>query len=252
MDDIGRWRRQPLVDPRQSAQTANTYPGANVRAAAAFARRTGRRFGPARHCGLARCGQGGPRQLNTTTGLWSIVGLHHLGAVRDLAASAGVVASAGDDTTVRLWHGATGKWLVDLLGHEGAVDAVALQVGDGKAQLGSTALQLLAKGATVATGSVDFSVRLWALQPTPNGQIGVINGKTFGLGGPWPQDLALSPGTQPALGAQAGVGQLWASAGGSAFAYSLSAANFAQKSQSTPRLLATPSNRFCRPPMANA
>ncbi len=173
--------------------------------------------------------RGGPRQLNTTTGLWSIVGVHHLGAVRDLAASAGVVASAGDDTTVRLWHGATGKWLVDLLGHEGAVNAVALQVSDGKAQAGSTALQLLAKGATVATGSVDFSVRLWALQPTQNGQIGVINAKTFGLGGPWPQDLALAPGTQPALGAFAGGGQLWASAGGSAFAFSLNAANFAQK-----------------------
>jgi WD40 repeat protein len=147
----------------------------------------------------------GPWRLDLQTGAWTQPELRHQGGVRTLTTSQGVLASAGDDALVRLWQGQTGQHLLDLAGHEGPVNGVALTV---------TAPGLQA-GAQVESGSVDFSVRLWQVVP---GGLGVLQQKTFGLGGPWPEDLHLAPGNL-----------LWIAGGPGVQAVSLAAGTLGQK-----------------------
>lgn len=117
---------------------------------------------------LGRTG-GPPLRLLPATASWLPLGKGHRTAVIDLAATASRIATAGEDGTARLWT-ALGEQDAVLSGHDGPLRAVAL--GDGLA---------------VTAGS-DFSVRVWSLPASA----APLNLKTFGLGGPWSDDLSLA------------------------------------------------------------
>ena len=146
--------------------------------------------------------QHGPWQVDVPTATWTRATARTDGAVHDAAVTGNVLVTGGDDQAVRLWHAPTGQHLVDLWGHQGGVRTVlALTDLDLNAQ-GPDLSALLGTGLWLASGSDDFSVRLWSLLPGPNG-VGILTPKVFGLGGPWPEDLART----------ADVPGLWAAGG---------------------------------------
>ncbi len=155
----------------------------------------------------------GPWRLDIKTGQWSRPEIRHDGAVLDLAASQGVVASAGDDALVRLWSRQSGLPLLNLVGHQAGVQAVTLQV-----PAGADPADPLAAGAHVASGSFDFSVRLWQVLPSGGKVPGVLAQKTFGLGGPWPEDLAATL-----------AGTVWCAGGSSAQLFGTGVGNLGVK-----------------------
>lgn len=138
------------------------------------------------------------------SGPWTPVEGQATEGLTALAASQGVLASSHGDGTVRLRDGLTGSQLTTAPGHEGGTTALALWGLPGPAALGT-----LGNGALLATGGLDFAMRLWTVQPSGNG-FSVLNQKTFGLGGPWAEDLAPTPdGTS-----------VWATAGNTAQRFS--------------------------------
>ena len=87
-----------------------------------------------------------------------------------------LLASGGEDGTVRLWEAPSGQLLATLQGHTGVVWGVALS-GDGR---------------LLASGGIDGTVRLWEV---PSGQLlATLQGHTGpvwawrsrGTGGCWP------------------------------------------------------------------
>jgi sterol desaturase/sphingolipid hydroxylase (fatty acid hydroxylase superfamily) len=89
----------------------------------------------------------------------------HRGAVLCVAISAGgeCVASGGEDGTVRLWDGATGRERLALLGHTRPVRGVALS----------------ADGAWLVSAGYDKTVRLWDAQTGES--VRVLTGHTGGI-----------------------------------------------------------------------
>ncbi len=144
----------------------------------------------------------GPWQLDLATATWTRAVVRHDGAVRDAAVTGGLLLSGGDDSAIRLWRLQDALPLTALWGHTGAVLAVQPLTQLPGAAPGSDLVTLLGAGLGLASGSDDFTVRLWTLTPTPGGA-GVLTPKIFGLGGPWPQDLALT----------ADVAGIWAAGG---------------------------------------
>ena len=147
----------------------------------------------------------GPRRV-FLDGTFTALEGRHAGAIADLAYAKGVLVTAGDDATLRLWHAGHELWTWPA--HDGPVRTVAVQVAP--LPEAATGLQALAGGATLASGGLDFALRLWTLQPGANGGLGVLNVKTQGLGGPWPEDVAYVP--QPGSGPGTAAG-LWVAAG---------------------------------------
>jgi WD40 repeat protein len=140
------------------------------------------------------------------SGQWQALEGQAVDGLSAIAVSGGVVAAAHGDGTVRLRDALAGQQLAVVPGHDGGTTALALRANPGTAPLGT-----LADGALLATGGLDFAVRLWTVQPKlPVWEI--LNLKTFGLGGPWPEDL---------VGSVSGD-SVWASAGNTAqrFAWS--------------------------------
>lgn len=148
---------------------------------------------------------------------WTIVGERPLGAVQVLAASGGVLASAGDDAKVRLWQSGGGQYLVGLDGHEAMIDALDIQTSGASGPGPLFAQSPLLSGAMVVSGSADFSLRLWSVQPSGLSGYGVLALAALGLGGPWPTD------------AHFGGGGLWTAGGGTAFALSTASGSLGQK-----------------------
>jgi WD40 repeat protein len=62
-----------------------------------------------------------------------------------------ILASGGDDRSIRLWDVATGKKTVPLMGHTDKVRAVAFSPD----------------GQTLASGSSDGTIKLWQLPSSP-------------------------------------------------------------------------------------
>src|SRR5207245_516128 len=86
-----------------------------------------------------------------------------------------VLASAGQDSTIKLWDPAAGKALRDLAGHKGVVDA----------------LDFSPDGLVLASGSADKSIRTWNLAEKDAKKVGdklgdpkdTIYGVAFGKNG---------------------------------------------------------------------
>ena len=217
LDKAGQVRRwtPPAVDPPQpltltSAQVLDApslQPGEEAADLAAAP--------TAIVVGLTRSG---PRKsLQVGTGSWTIVGERPLGAVQVLAASGGVLASAGNDAKVRLWQSGAGQFLVGLDGHEAMIGALDLQTSGASGPGPLFAPKPLLSGALVASGSADFSLRLWSVQPAGVGGYGVLALAALGLGGPWPAD------------AHFGAGGLWTAGGGTAWRVSTAPGSLGQK-----------------------
>jgi len=148
---------------------------------------------------------------------WQAVGVRPLGSVQVLASSGGVLASAGDDAVVRLWHSGAGQFLCALDGHEAIVGALDLRVGTALGPGPLNSADPLAPGAQVASGSADFSLRLWSVQPAGAGKFGVLALASIGLGGPWPADVHY------------GAGGLWTAGGGTAYRISTDSSSLGKK-----------------------
>ena len=133
--------------------------------------------------------QRGPWRVGPQPAAWAPLTPRHDGGIRDADVAGDVLVTGGEDTAVRLWHAPTGQHLTDLWGHTAQVRAVltltTLPMGVGLPDLPA----LLGPGLWLVSGSSDFSVRLWSLTAGPAG-VSVLNPKTLGLGGPWPEDLA--------------------------------------------------------------
>jgi WD40 repeat protein len=105
-----------------------------------------RRF-DSRHGGVYQAGLAQTRQPVSEECLQPSALLGHAGRVGGISLSADghLVASGGDDATVRLWDAARRRLLVILKGHAGAVWRVAIS----------------ADGQLVASGGSDGTVRVW-------------------------------------------------------------------------------------------
>ncbi len=168
----------------------------------------------------------GPWQLDVATATWTRAAVRHDGAVRDAAVTGGLLLTAGDDAAIRLWRAADAHHLFDLWGHTGAVLALVPLTQLPTPSSGADLQTLLGNGLGLASGSDDFTVRLWQLTPTANG-VGVLTPKIFGLGGPWPEDLALT----------ADVPGIWAAGGPTLGKYATDPAKPGQKLNAYPTKL---------------
>ena len=168
----------------------------------------------------------GPWQLDVTTGAWLPATTRHLGAVQDAALSGSLLVSGGDDSLLRFWRAEDGASLLNLTGHTGPVLTVQPLTQLPLALPKSDLPTLLASGFALASGSEDYTVRLWSLTPTAGG-VAVLTPKTFGLGGPWPTDLALT----------ADVAGFWAAGGPTLGKYASDVAKLGQKLNAYPTKL---------------
>ncbi len=168
----------------------------------------------------------GPWQLDLAAASWSRATTRHAGAVHDVAITGDLLLSGGDDTAIRLWRAADGESLTALWGHQGAVLAIQPLTQLPNFPPGSPLAILLSSGLGLASGSDDFTVRLWSVTPTAGG-IGVLTPKIFGLGGPWPDDLALT----------ADVPGIWAAGGPTLSKISTDPAKLGQKLNAYPTKL---------------
>ncbi len=168
----------------------------------------------------------GPWQLDVASGVWSRAVARHDGAVQDAAIAGSMLLTGGDDTAIHCWRTEDARALLDLWGHQGSVLTLQPLKPLPLAPPGSDLATILGKGLALASGSDDFSVRLWTVAPTPTG-IGVLTPKIFGLGGPWPTDLALT----------ADVPGIWAAGGPTLSKVSTDAATLGQKLNAYPTKL---------------
>ena len=179
----------------------------------------------------------GPWQLDVASGAWIPATPRHLGAVQDAAVSGGLLLTGGDDAMLRLWRADDGAALLNLPGHTGTVLTILPLAQLPQAPPGSDLAALLGAGLGLATGSADYTVRLWTLKSTPGG-ITVLTPKIFGLGGPWPTDLALT----------ADVPGIWTAGGPTLGKYATDASKPGQKLNAYPTKLGNVIERVAASP----
>jgi WD40 repeat protein len=179
----------------------------------------------------------GPWQLDVASGAWTPATTRHVGAVQDAAVSGGLLLTGGDDTQLRMWRADDGASLLNLPGHTGTVLTIQPLLQLPLAPPGSDLATLLAGGLALATGSDDYTVRLWSLKATPSG-VAVLTPKIFGLGGPWPTDLALT----------ADVQGIWTAGGPTLGKYATDAAKPGQKLNAYPTKLGNVIERVASSP----
>ena len=168
----------------------------------------------------------GPWQLDLLSATWSRATPRHDGAIGDAAVTGGLLLTGGADAAIRGWRAEDGQSLLTLWGHEGAVRTLLPLKPLSGGPPGADLAAILSGGLSLASGGDDFTVRYWSVNATPNG-LAVLTPKIFGLGGPWPTDLALT----------ADVQGLWAAGGPTLSKFSTDPAKLGQKLNAYPTKL---------------
>lgn len=97
-----------------------------------------------------------------------------------------ILASGGEDTTVKIWHTNSGKHLTTLEGHVGAITKILFSPAD----------------EILATGSSDDTIRIWDL--TTKQTIAILRGHTKGV-----QSMAFSCNGKMLVSGALGESYLW-------------------------------------------